>query len=69
MEVRYAYLDPLKWLTPTNFVSLPAYMDWETDLGVANTDMPFVRELKTRYVLYQLTFDKKQMKLLEAESE
>jgi hypothetical protein len=55
VDVVYAYLDPLKWLTPTNFVSLPAYMDWETDLGVTNADTPFVRQLRTRYVLYKLT--------------
>lgn len=61
VKVSYVYLDPLKWLTPTNFVSLPAYMDWETDLGVANTGWPFVRQLKTRYVLYRLTFDKKNL--------
>lgn len=55
VDFMYEYLDPLKWLTPTNFVSLPAYMDWETDLGVTNADRPFARQLKTRYVLYQLT--------------
>lgn len=62
VEVSYGYLDAFKRLTPTNFVSLPAYMDWETDLSAANSDRAFVRQLKTRYVLYRLTPDPNALK-------
>ena len=54
VNIHYPYFDIFKYFTARMFVSFPGYMDWFTDFYCDNTKQPFVRNVKTTYVLYKL---------------
>ncbi len=56
VQTSYVYLDPLRRAISGTYTSLPAYMDWETDIAVSRNG--WSRQVATEYLLYRYAYSR-----------